>query len=135
MSERKKLDVSGGESLSQNPFGALEGVADSERRASATDQVAPASRRGRRDAEKAGKRGRVEIRREKSGRGGKTVTTATNFQGVCPAEQQEWVSQLKKQCGVGGTSRPGAIEIQGDRRDDLFRFFQEKGFRPVLAGG
>jgi translation initiation factor 1 len=130
MTGKKKVDVGGGAPLSQNPFAGL----DRSDLPAGAPESAPATRQGQ-EAAKGGKRGRVEIRREKSGRGGKIVTTASAFQGACPAEQQEWVSQLRKSCGTGGTWRPGVIEIQGDRRDDLVRFFEEKGFRPVLAGG
>lgn len=137
MKAKKRLDVSGGSGLSQDLFGQLDaaklpaGSASSahEDQAANGETSAPDERRPTK------KRGRVEIRREKSGRGGKIVTTAKAFQGVCPAEQEEWVKELKRKCGAGGTSRPGAIEIQGDRRDDLVRFFEDKGFRPVLAGG
>lgn len=127
--KKDKLDLSGGSSLGQSPFDALSGAG-----------LPPGSLPGplheaKPETKRHKSRGRVEIRREKSGRGGKTVTTASAFQGVCPQEQQDWVAQLRKKCGVGGTSRPGVIEIQGDRRDDLMRFFEEKGFRPVLAGG
>lgn len=130
MSTNKKIDISGGTSLGQNPFGALEGTA-----LPPGKQKAEPEKGSHQRATKPKNRGRVEIRREKSGRGGKIVTTATGFQGVCPAEQEAWVSHLKKTCGAGGTAKPGVVEIQGDRRDDLFRFFEAKGFRPVLAGG
>jgi len=129
MSKDRKVDVSGSNSLSQNPFGGL----DSSELPSGTP-VAPSS-----DKKPEGKpmknRGRVEIRREKAGRGGKTVTTATNFEKVCQPEIEAWAAELKKLCGTGGTARPKAIEIQGDRREEVFRYFAERGFRPVMAGG
>lgn len=131
MKGQRKVGMSGGDSLSQSPFDGLDSAGFSTEKLPAS----PSPATGRKQPPKPGKRGRVEIRREKSGRGGKTVTTATAFQGVCPAEQQEWVSELKKKCGAGGTSRPGAIEIQGDRREEMVRYFEDKGFRPILAGG
>lgn len=137
---KKRVDTGGGNSLSQNPFDSLGGTGDLPDFPSAAEKPTPLagqeqpSKGGRKAGPK--KRGRVEIRREKSGRGGKTVTTVTGFQGAaCPAELEEWTSQLRKRCGTGGATKSGTIEIQGDRRDDLVRFFEEKGFRPVLAGG
>lgn len=132
MSAKRRIDTGGGGSLGQNPFDALKSTDLPPGPTSSLSKDESSSRQARRPVKN---RGRIEIRREKSGRGGKTVTTATKFEGVCPAEQEGWVSDLRKRCGAGGTSRPGAIEIQGDRRDDLVRFFEEKGFRPVLAGG
>jgi translation initiation factor 1 len=134
MKGSRKVEVDGGNSLGQNPFGALDGVALPSATGPEASGPAPVQKAGGGKALPRS-RGRIEIRREKSGRGGKIVTTASGFQGVCPAERDQWVSQLRKSCGAGGTAKPGAIEIQGDRRDQLFSFFAEKGFRPVLAGG
>lgn len=127
--KERRIDTGGGESLGQNPFGGLDTTG-------LPSSPAPVPREtGRKGKQKRRSRGRVEIRREKSGRGGKTVTTATGFQQVSQGELDEWASQLRKKCGAGGTSKPGAIEIQGDRREQVVAFFTELGFRPVLAGG
>ncbi len=137
MTAKKRIDTGGGNPLEQNPFGGLDElglklqpdrVRDTKGKAGATE-----GRRGQ--AVRPGRRGRIEIRREKSGRGGKIVTVASGFLGVSSAEHQEWIRELKRTCGTGGTTRPGVIEIQGDRREELMRFFAEKGFRPVLTGG
>jgi translation initiation factor 1 len=142
MKGNRKVELHGGDALGQNPFGALDGVglppAPRPEAAAPGPGTGSGSRPAGRSAEGTAlpkQRGRIEIRREKSGRGGKIVTTASGFQGVCPAERDQWVSELRKSCGAGGAAKPGAIEIQGDRRDDLFRFFAAKGFRPVMAGG
>lgn len=131
MSKNRRIDIGGGESLGQNPFDALSG---------ASLPQGPAQPAGRPPAaEKGGKaprkRGRVEIRREKAGRGGKIVTTARNFEKTCQPEIEAWAAELRRRCGTGGTARPMAIELQGDRREEVFRFFEERGFRPVMAGG
>lgn len=134
---RGKIDMSGGESLRQNPFAGLEGMAPDPAAPRAQDTAPGAQEPIRRRGDRAGpkSRGRVEIRREKSGRGGKVVTTATKFEKVSQPEIEAWAAELKKQCGTGGTSRPKGIEIQGDRREEVFRFFLDRGFRPVMAGG
>ncbi len=130
MSKNRRIDVGGGSSLGQNPFGALEAAGLPSGLQGEIAKSAPEPAR-----KELTKRGRVEIRREKAGRGGKTVTTATAFEKVSQPEIEKWAAELKKICGTGGTARPMAIEIQGDRRDEVFRFFEERGFRPVLAGG
>ncbi|MGV3773644.1 MAG: translation initiation factor [Verrucomicrobiales bacterium] len=81
------------------------------------------------------KRGRVDIIREKSGRGGKTVTVIANFTGVGPQEKEKLAKELQKACGAGGTIKEGRIEIQGDKREQIAAILTKSGFRPVFAGG
>lgn len=80
-------------------------------------------------------RGRVEIRRLKAGRGGKTVTEIRGFVGIGLPEKEKLAKQMQKACGTGGTVKEGRIEIQGDKREEVARILIEAGFRPVLAGG
>ena len=80
-------------------------------------------------------RGRVDIIRQKAGRGGKTVTVVTNFIGIGLPEKTALAKAMQKSCGCGGTVKDGQIEIQGDKRDEIARILTEAGFRPVFAGG
>ena len=80
-------------------------------------------------------RGRVDIIRQKAGRGGKTVTVITNFVGIGLPEKEKLAKQIRKSCGVGGSVKEGRIEIQGDKREEAKRILEEAGFRPVFAGG
>ena len=80
-------------------------------------------------------RGRVDIIRQKAGRGGKTVTVVTHFVGIGLPEKEKLAKQMQKSCGVGGTVKDGRIEIQGDKREEVARILTEAGFRPVFAGG
>jgi translation initiation factor 1 len=80
-------------------------------------------------------RGRVDIIRQKAGRGGKTVTVATNFVGIGLPEKEMLAKKMQKTCGVGGTVKEGRIEIQGDKRTEVAQILTEAGFRPVFAGG
>ncbi len=80
-------------------------------------------------------RGRVDIIRQKAGRGGKTVTVVTNFIGIGLPEKEELAKRMQKACGTGGTVKEGRIEIQGDKRAEVARILVEAGFRPVFAGG
>lgn len=80
-------------------------------------------------------RGRVDIIRQKAGRGGKTVTVVTNFVGIGLPEKERLAKQMQKACGTGGTVKEGRIEIQGDQREAVARILTEAGFRPVFAGG
>ena len=80
-------------------------------------------------------RGRVEIRRETGGRGGKTVTTVSGFVGIGLPEKEQLTKKMRGACGCGGTVKDGAIEIQGDQREKMAKILVEAGFRPVMAGG
>jgi translation initiation factor 1 len=80
-------------------------------------------------------RGRLDIRRETGGRGGKTVTLIDGFVGIGLPEKEQLAKKIRGACGCGGTVKDGAIEIQGDQRDTIARILTEAGFRPVFAGG
>lgn len=80
-------------------------------------------------------RGRVDIIRQKAGRGGKTVTVVKGFVGIGLPEKEQLAKKMQRSCGVGGTVKDGQIEIQGDKRDEVARILKEAGFRPVFAGG
>jgi translation initiation factor 1 len=80
-------------------------------------------------------RGRVDIIREKSGRGGKTVTVVKNFVGIGLPEKEALAKAMQRTCGTGGTVKDGHIEIQGDQREAVARILTQAGFRPVMAGG
>lgn len=79
---------------------------------------------------------RLEIRREKSGRGGKTVTTVLGFPTYLgDAKKSKMLKTLKTTLGTGGTWNGKVMELQGDRRDEVFQWCKDSGFTPVLAGG
>lgn len=80
-------------------------------------------------------RGRVDIIRQKAGRGGKTVTVIKGFVGIGLPEKEQLARAMQKACGVGGTVKNGQIEIQGDKREEAARILVEAGFQPVFAGG
>jgi translation initiation factor 1 len=75
----------------------------------------------------------VRVRREKKGRGGKTVTTATGIP-LPAAELRELAKTLRRCCGSGGTVKEGVVEIQGDHLETLVGALEEHGFRVKRAG-
>jgi len=78
--------------------------------------------------------GRIKVRRETSGRRGKTVTTVSNL-ALDELEIKDLAGKLKKRCGVGGSAKDGVIEIQGDHRDTVMAALAAEGLDAVLAGG
>ncbi|MCR6656133.1 MAG: translation initiation factor [Opitutus sp.] len=134
MAKNQKISTDGGHGLAQNPFGALQGLSlptgvgsasSSQSVAPKPAPAAPASRN----------RGRVDIKRETGGRGGKTVTVVSGFTGIGLPEKEDLAKKMRAACGCGGTVKDGQIEIQGDQRETVARILTEAGFRPVFAGG
>ncbi|MCM2275960.1 MAG: translation initiation factor [Candidatus Didemnitutus sp.] len=132
MSNGNKISTDGGQSLGQNPFGALSAAG-----LPPADRVAPGSPTAKpgKPAAPAKNRGRVDIKRTTAGRGGKTVTLVTGFVGIGLPEKESLCKKMRNACGCGGTVKDGDIEIQGDQRDKIAAILSEAGFRPVFAGG
>jgi translation initiation factor 1 len=133
MGKKSKIPTDGGSALSNPAFSGINvGNAAkplSPKRTEAQPSEAPAS--GDR-----GPRTRIEMRREKAGRGGKTVTTLAGFPTHMSFQSVGRLAQeLKQQCGCGGTSRGREIELQGDVRDRVEPILQQRGFVAVRAGG
>lgn len=126
-----RVPIGGGESLGHNPFGALSGAG----LPSAPTPSAVPARAAAPAPAPARNRGRVDVRRETGGRGGKTVTVVDGFVGIGLPEKEQLAKKMRAACGCGGTVKDGAIEIQGDQRETIARILTEAGFRPVMAGG
>ena len=128
MSKRKqgKISTEGGGSLGNNPFGTLSG---------ANLPSGPSRPIASKPKPKA-KKGRVEVRREKAGRGGKTVTTLKAFATHIPlGELQALAFELKKSCACGGTFKGREIELQGDVVARVLDELNKRGFQAVKSGG
>ena len=86
--------------------------------------------------EKIGRSERLEVRREKSGRGGKTVTTIRGFpKSLAVAHRTQLLKKIKVSLGTGGTWNDQVMELQGDRREEVMNWLSKIGFKPVQAGG
>lgn len=74
--------------------------------------------------------GRVVLRREKSGRGGKTVIVIDDFASHLPASLLEDLARrLRAACGCGGTVKERTIEIQGDQPARMRELLEQQGFQ------
>ncbi|MCC6355275.1 MAG: translation initiation factor [Verrucomicrobiae bacterium] len=73
---------------------------------------------------------RLVIRREKSGRGGKTVLVVSGFPRTwTSAHIAELAARLKRALGTGGSAEAGTIEIQGNDPARLRALLEREGFR------
>ncbi len=76
----------------------------------------------------------VYLHRESKGRGGRTVTLVKKLQ-LSPSDLKALGKELKRLCGTGGTVKNGIIEIQGEHRQKIAAYLQNKGYRIKIAGG
>ena len=126
----EKISTNGGQGLGHNPFGALSSAGlPVAPKTMLQPQAAVAPKKPEKN------RGRVDIRRETGGRGGKTVTVVDGFVGIGLPEKEALTKKMRAACGCGGTVKDGAIEIQGDQREKIAEILVAAGFRPVFAGG
>lgn len=132
MKKRERVDVSGSvSSLENNPFASLPAETFGEFVSGSEQTVVPAVS----PIKKGRARGRVDVMRQKAGRGGKTVTVVSGFRGIAGSELEQLARDLRKACGVGGTVKGSTIEIQGDQCDRAVDHLARIGFRPVRTGG
>lgn len=72
------------------------------------------------------------FRLEKNARGGKVVTVIDALPKI-ELFLKDLTKELKTRCGVGGTysvsGRDGLIEIQGDKREQIKKIFEQKGIK------
>lgn len=131
MGDPHDIPTDGGQSFGHNPFAALssEGLPPGAASASADSGQRAEARPARKN------RGRVDIIRQKAGRGGKTVTVIKGFVGIGLPEKEQLAKAMQRACGTGGTVRNGQIEIQGDKHAEVARILTEANFHPVFAGG
>lgn len=78
--------------------------------------------------------GKVRVRRESKGRGGKTVTVVTGLP-VTAAQLKTICAELKKRCGVGGAVKDAHIEIQGDQTEPVLIWLTQQGYQAKRTGG
>ncbi len=131
--DTRKIPTDGGKSLTQNAFSSLSALGSLQNLPSAPASSASTQPPPVPTAPK--NRGRVDVIREKAGRGGKTVTVACGFTGIGLPEKEALAKKMRAACSTGGTVKDGRIEIQGDKRDEVARILAGAGFRPVFAGG
>ncbi|MEI8631976.1 stress response translation initiation inhibitor YciH [Vibrio sp. PP-XX7] len=78
--------------------------------------------------------GIVRIQRQTKGRKGKGVCIISGLD-LDEAPLKLLAAELKKHCGCGGAVKEGMIEIQGDARDKMKSYLENKGYTVKLSGG
>ena len=77
---------------------------------------------------------KVRIVLEKKNRRGKEATVILGLD-MDDTALSDMAKVLKKKCGVGGSSKNGEIILQGNHRDKVLSFLQEKGVKDVKKSG
>ncbi|HEY0393822.1 MAG TPA: translation initiation factor [Candidatus Elarobacter sp.] len=62
-------------------------------------------------------------------------SAVTLVHGLAAAELDALGKELKRVCGTGGTAKNGVVELQGDHRDKVVAYLEERGRRVKRAGG
>ncbi len=70
---------------------------------------------------------KLSVRKEKKGRGGKTVTVVEGYQGN-PQTLEALCKKVKQQCGVGGSIDKKTFIIQGDKADQVLKILIKEGY-------
>ncbi len=76
---------------------------------------------------------RAVVRMERKGRGGKEATVVEKLD-LPAAELSRWSDALKRSLGCGGGVEDGALVVQGDQRDRVVRWLEERGVKKVVKG-
>jgi translation initiation factor 1 len=111
--------------LKHNPFAALRGMVETKAASAplpepATAAAAPAP-------------GRVSVRVERSGRGGKTVTIAEG-PGLAGRALESLVREIARGMGTGARVEDATIVVQGDQRERLVAWLLAHGFPGAVTG-
>lgn len=77
--------------------------------------------------------GRVTVRRERSGRGGKAVTLAEG-PGLSGHPLEALAKDLAKALGAGARVENNALVVQGDQPDRVVAWLHDRGFVSVARG-
>ena len=101
-------------------LGALAGSLPAQTEATADENPEPQQKTAAPDPRK------LRIDFERKGRAGKCATIISGFDGLDDDEIARIAADLKRRLATGGSSRGGEILIQGDRRNEIKKYFKIK---------
>lgn len=120
--------------LKHNPFAALRAQKADLPPASANDGVCGKDSDERAADPPTATRERVTVRRERVGRGGKTVTIVEG-PGIEGRDDVETLARdIARALGTGARAEDGALVVRGDQSDRLVVWLVSRGFSSVTRG-
>lgn len=132
MSKKPRIPTDGAPPLSSNPFAAL-GGALGELPAGAPPSAAPSEVPAPASAPSSTLRGKIVVRREKKGRGGKAVTVIEGLRR--PAEAlEDMARQLRRTLGCGAHVEGETIVLTGAQSERVRDWLTAQGASHVVIG-
>ena len=118
------------ESLSHNPFAKLAPPSAEATSKEAPAKAAPADASTSKNHDTAPLKGRVVLRREKKGRGGKTVT---RVQGLPAGSAASYAKQMKKALGCGASVDGDDVLLHGTLTERGAAWLEARGAKAVIG--
>jgi len=117
----------------KSTLGATSASADPGRDDPAPAEPETAPTEGGSDPRVAAAHGKIVVRRERKGHGGKTVTRITGFR-TGPEAMESLARELAKRLGVGAKVEGEHLWVQGDQVERLQDILPQMGAKKVVAG-
>ncbi|MFU8805298.1 MAG: translation initiation factor [Bradymonadaceae bacterium] len=136
--DRKKKKVSledEGHGFGHNPFAELFKNKE-ERSPSVPSPPQEEKAAGKDDEERpVGQLKKIVLRRERKGRGGKTVTLVEGLEGLDERGRDELAKRLRKALGCGTSVEGTKIVVQGDQSERLEGLLRDEGVKKIVVSG
>lgn len=124
MAKKNKITTDGRQNLDNNPFASIQ--LDNLKAAPA---IPIHQKKKAVNANPNKSKGIVKIRREKTGRGGKTVIVIYEIPNhINMPAREKLLKEMKTKLGTGGTIKDRNVEIQGEKLDAVREFLISKEF-------
>jgi translation initiation factor 1 len=134
VSKKQRIVTNEDSELRNNPFGSLASALEKVPEHPPSADVAPAPGEPPFPSLTSnGLRGKIVVRREKKGRGGKTATLVEGIE-LEPAALRALTTRLKKAIGCGGTVEGTTIVLTGAQTDRVRAWLEEQGASGVIPG-
>jgi translation initiation factor 1 len=78
--------------------------------------------------------GKLLVRLDRKGRGGKTVTLIEGLP-MQMKEKEQLLKQLKTRLGAGGVMKDNSLELQGEHCEAVMAILEGMGLKPKRSGG
>lgn len=130
MSNKPRIPTDGAPTLTSNPFAALGGaLGDQPAAASPSTEPSPAPTAAHASAPAL--HGKIVVRREKKGRGGKVVTV---IEGLPTAALEDLARQLRRTLGCGAHVEGDAVVLAGAQSERARDWLTARGASHVVLG-
>lgn len=107
-----------------NPFGALSGLRDGLPQGAAPKE---------KPAKTPKAPPKAVVRMERAGRNGKEVTVIEQL-ALSAKEREVWLKALKGALGCGGSVEDESLVVQGDHRERVARWLEQRGVKQISVG-